>query len=433
MDTDSLHEAMWAQGTHQQHQQQNHQWVPHVEDADVRRRFAMLALEAEMQQERANTVGIEVELQHVSSAAKDLQTSYKASLGGGYSYGSCGNSAAFVDGENAQEDSATEEKTHGASNTSDMPVRGASRPMEAWGYEAVAENAGTGEIIWQRPETTAVGWHWLSERQRNNMRRAQERLEARDILAERDAAAESFLQRMPGPGYVAESHPDNVRDGLIHPAELYGIGRWRRGEASSEHRGVQEILAPSIRNLGRGDSARDAAREAEVAAWERLYEQPRKTKQERASASALAHERSLMEEEWASLNRRRLLLLRSSIQKAHARNGDVKESLILGKVWVRHLADEVQSTKVRLGEVKQRQHELKTAEDFRVQLERQQGFGRIPGSSGRNSGLRKAYIKCAAGSAEGSSSRTSTQGCRQHSWKKQEAGWRSFEMCGPPL
>ncbi len=419
----------------QQQQQQQPpwvQWVPHAEDEHVRRRLAMLGLAAEMQQERAKTTDIEVDLQQVRSAAKDLKSGDQAQREGRYSSSSTREDSAVEEQSMAMRpDVLTDSEAHAASNSSNIAVRRTTRPRDVWGYEAVAENAGTGEVLWQRPETTAVGWHWLSERQRNNMRRAQERLEARDILAKRDAAAESFLQRMPGPGYVAESHPDSVRDGLIHPAELYGIGRWRRGEASSEHRGVQEMLAPSMGNLERGDSARDTAREAEVDAWERLYEQPRTTKQERASASALAHERSLMEEEWASLNRRRLHLLRSSIQKTHAHNGDVKESLALGKVWVAHLAHEVQSTKIRLGAEKKRQHELETAEEFRVQLDRQQGFGRVPPSRERDSGLRKAYIKCAAGSAEGSSGSASMQGCRRR--KKQEAGWRSFDMCGPPL
>lgn len=314
-----------------------------------------------------------------------------------------------------------------------MSVLQPTKPMDAWGYAAVAENTQTGEVLWQRPETTAVGWHWLSERQRNNMRRAQERLEAREILAKRDAAAEGFLRRMPGPGHVVESHRDNVRDGLAHPAELYGIGRWRRGETASEHTGVQDMLAPSPRNLGTGDPARDAAREAEVAAWERLYEQPRTTKQERASASALAHERSLMEEEWASLNRRKLHLLRSSIQESRARSGDVHESLALGKVWVAHLADEVQTTKLQVAAARKRQDELKAAEEFRAQLE-QQG-GAAPGNNGRDGGLRKAYIKSAAGAGTPArhSGRSSRHGCGQGSRKKMEAGWRSFDMSGPPL
>lgn len=310
--------------------------------------------------------------------------------------------------------------------------------MDAWGYEQVAWNTQTGEVLWQRPETTAVGWHWLSERQRNNMLRAQERLDAREILAKRDAAAEGFLRRMPGPGHVVESHRDNVRDGLAHPAELYGIGRWRRGEAASEHTGVQDMLASSTSNVRTGERAQEAAREAEVAAWERLYEQPRTTKHERASASALAHERSLMEEEWASLNRRKLNLLRSSIQESRARSGDVCESLALGKVWVAHLAGEIQATRLQVAAARKRQDELKADEDFRTQLQ-QQG-GAAPGNDGRDGSLRKVYIKSSAGTGAPArhSGRSSRRVCGQgigscpHSRKKMEAGWRSFDMSGPP-
>lgn len=425
-----------------------------AEAENARRRMTMMALRAEMQQAREATTDISMDLQKVHDATQDLYriqaTGAASQMQVGYHHDSTvpptEEDCEQLSVEEAQSmvprpDRTAEYEGHVANNNRDSGkfARQASGPTEAWGFHAVAENGTTGEVLWRRPETTAVGWHWLNERQRNNMRLAQERIEAREVLAKRDAAAEEFLRSMPGPGHVPESHPDNVRDGLTHPAELYGIGRWRRREAASEHPGVQKMLTPSPCGLGTDTLVRDAAREAEIAAWERLYEQPRKTKQERASASRLAHERSLMEEEWASLNRRKLHLLRSALQESHARHGDIKESLALGKVWGSHLAGEVQTTKLRLASSRHRQSELKKTEEFRVQLARQQGGAAelhparrgAPAGAGRDSGLRKAYIKSSAGAATLTQAR-SQQDCRQ-SRKRMEAGWRSFGMCGPPL
>jgi hypothetical protein len=481
-------EQQWQQ--QQQHEQpwgQQLQQASAADDDAVRRRMQMLRLRAELQQERAQTTDVELDMEQARGAAKDLSgqqsvirarqkdldkaqqgSSYRTALGGvpaenGHENGHVGAAEPppprALRSDLAANHAAQDDNGSGSDAAA---ARRPSEPMQAWGYEEVAEHGGTGEVLWKRPETTAVGWHWLTERQRNNMRRAQERLEAREILAERDAAAEGFLRRMPGPGHPVGSHRDNIRDGLRHPAELYGIGRWRRGEDAAEHRGVQEMLAPPMRNAGKGDPARDAAREAEVAAWERLYEQPRTTTQARATAAAWAHERTLMDEEWASLRRRKLHLLRSGIQGSAARKGDVQESLALGKVWVGHLAEELESTKLRLAKEKRREHEVKQAEEFRVQLERQQGAsadsveidanlrasgrGASSGSGGkqqtggsrsRQNSLKKAYIKHAGRAASGTSrgrdkGRAGADRARG-GHKQKEGGWRSFDMSGPPL
>ena len=386
-----------------------HQAVAAAAQADAQRRLQAHALRHELLRDSGERTAIETELgdaRHAKAALRKRQAAVDAERGSGYRTGSrVLHDANPPDTSEAEAAAAANGVLHVSVGRPSAEHGG---PKEAWGQATVAESAATGETVWERPSTTAVGWHWLTERQRNNMRLAQERLAAREALASADAAADPWLRRMPGPGFNAPSHADYARMGLTHPAELYGLGKWRR---DGEDPRIEGLLTPPDPDAVVGDAARDAAREEEIAAWTRLYEQPRATRHDRAAASQQAHERSLLEEEAASLRRRQLNLLRSGILATENRAKDIRESLALGRVMTAHLREEVAEAKALRREREEEERVAQQTREFEAAQAAQRGLELEPTVPG----LRPAYVRAV---------REGTHKVERRGKRERERGWR---------